>query len=204
MPQVSNEYLQTRRKMIAKSALSVFSEKGYSNVSMKDIMNEAKISRGGLYAHFENIDSVFITALKYDDSLQVNPLLSPNLNKPLLPQINNWIHHVIMSIQSNERNLTRAKSEFFLSHTVTEVPYLRERHDRLLQGIKDLIKTGIEKKEFKENVDIHSFCELLISMIDGVMIHQYYQYSSSASLVEIVELIIKMVEKYLIMEDKNV
>lgn len=204
MPQVSDQYLENRKKKIAESALNVFSEKGYSNTSMKDIMHEAKVSRGGLYAHFENIDSVFIASLKYDDSLQSDQLLTPHLNKPLLSQLNNWIYQTMLSVQNSEVNLIRAKSEFFLSHNADKVPYLRERHDNLSLGIRNLIRTGIEKKEFKEDIDVSAFCELLISMMDGVMIHQHYQYASSASLLDIVELMMTMVKKHLIMEGKNV
>ncbi|SKC84597.1 TetR/AcrR family transcriptional regulator [Maledivibacter halophilus] len=198
MPQVSEKYLETRKNNIAKSAINVFSKKGYSNASMKDIMNEAKVSRGGLYAHFENIDSVFITALKYDDSLQVNQLLTPNLKEPLLPQLNAWIYDILLSIQNKEINLVRAKSEFFLSHDIEEVPYLRERHERLSQNIQQFINKGIEKGEFKKQIDVSSFCELLISMIDGVMLHQYYQYSSNTNLLDILNLMNKMIENILI------
>lgn len=197
MPQVSEKYLEIRKSMIAKSAINVFSKKGYSNASMKDIMDEAKVSRGGLYAHFENIDSVFIAALMYDDSLQANQLLTPSLEKPLLPQMNDWIYQMVMSIQNEEVNLVRAKSEFFLSHDIKEVPYLRERHERLSQNIQRFINIGIEKGEFNQHIDVNSFCELLISMMDGVMLHQYYQYSSSIFLIDILGLMNKMIEKYL-------
>ncbi len=194
MPQVSKKYLETRKNNIAKSAIHVFSKKGYSNTSMKDIMDEAKVSRGGLYAHFENIDAVFIAALKYDDSLQVNRLLTPNLNEPLLPQLNDWISEIVLSIQNKEMNLVRAKSEFFLSHTIEEVPYLRERQERLSQNIQQFITIGIEKGEFQRQIDVSSFCEILISMIDGIMLHQYYQYSSSNNLSDILNLMNKMIE----------
>lgn len=197
MPQVSKKYLETRKNNIAKAAVNVFSTKGYSNTSMKDIMNEAKVSRGGLYAHFENIDSVFIAALKYDDSLQASRLLTPDLQAPLLPQLNDWISEIILSIQNKEINLVRAKSEFFLSHHIEEVPYLRERHERLSQNIQQFITIGIEKGEFRKQIDISSFCELLISMMDGVMLHQHYQYSSSNNLSDVLNLMHKMIENIL-------
>lgn len=197
MPQVSEEYLENRKKMIAKSALCVFSKKGYSNTSMKDIMNEADISRGGLYAHFKNIDAVFIAALMYDDALQANQLTILDLDKPILPQLNDWIYKTVQSVQDEKFNLVRAKSEFFLSHDIKSEPYLRKRYERLSETIKDLIDVGIKKGEFKKTTDKDPFCELLISMMDGVMLHQYYQYSSNFSLVDVLSLISKMIESYL-------
>lgn len=197
MPQVSEKYIESRKNMIAISAINVFAKKGYSNASMRDIMNEAKISRGGLYAHFENIDSVFIEVLKYEDSLQANQLLNPDLNKPLLPQLNDWSCEIVLSIQNTETNLIRAKSEFFLSHNIEDVPYLRERHEKLSQNIQQFITVGVEKGEFKKQIDIISFSELLISMIDGVMLHQYYQYSFDTNLVQIISLMNNMIENIL-------
>lgn len=130
MSLVSKEYLETK-KMIAKSAINVSSKRGYSNVSMKNIMKEANVSKGGLYAYFENIDSVFIATLMYDDFLRIKQLLIPNSEKQLCPQINNWIYQIILSVQNEKVNLARAKSEFFLSHDMKDVPYLYEGHERL-------------------------------------------------------------------------
>ncbi|WP_434297702.1 TetR/AcrR family transcriptional regulator [Clostridium sporogenes] len=197
MPQVTEKYLEDRKNKIAKAAVNVFSKKGYSNATMKDIMDEAKVSRGGLYAHFENIDSVFIAALKYDDSSLHNRFLTPNPDEPLLSQIKNWVQKIGVSTQNRETCLVRAKSEFFLSHDVSKVPYLRERHEKLAQDIQLVIKMGIKTGEFKNQIDVNSFAELLIALIDGVMLHHCYQYSSSFNLLEILGLIEKMIENSL-------
>ena len=93
--------------------------------------------------------------------------------------------------------LVRAKSELFLSHDVSKVPYLRERHEKLAQDIQLVIKMGIKTGEFKNQIDVNSFAELLIALIDGVMLHHCYQYSSSFNLLEILGLIEKMIENSL-------
>lgn len=160
-------------------------------------MDEAKISRGGLYAHFENIDSVFIAALKYDDFLNMKSVLSPNPKKPLLPQLKNWIQKTVLSIQNLETNLVRAKSEFFLSHDVSEIPYLRERHEKLTNAIQLFISMGIESGEFRDNIDVNSFSELLIAMIDGIMLQQYNQFCLSIKLSKIFDLLNTMIDSIL-------
>ncbi|WP_440895432.1 TetR/AcrR family transcriptional regulator [Amphibacillus sp. Q70] len=198
MPKVSEKYLENRKNEIAKAAINVFAKKGYSNASMKDIIKEANVSRGGLYAHFENIDAVFIAALKYDDALQVNRLSISDPKVSLLLQLNAWIDKAVLSVQNKKVNLVRAKSEFFLSHDIEEVPYLRERHDQLSKNIQRLVKIGIEKGEFKKQIDVNSFAELLISMIDGVMLHQHYQYTSNPNLSAVLNHMHKAIENILI------
>lgn len=197
MPQVSEKYLEARKNKIAIAAVNVFAKKGYSNATMKDIMDEAEISRGGLYAHFENIDSVFLAALKYDDFLNMKSVLSPNPKEPLLPQLKDWIQKIVLSVQNLETNLVRAKSEFFLSHDVSEIPYLRERHEKLANAIQLFINMGIEAGEFRDTIDVNSFSELLIAMIDGIMLQQYNQFCSSVKLSKIFDLLNNMIESIL-------
>jgi len=180
MPRVSEKYLESRKNKIAKSAINVFAKKGYTNTSMKDIMKEANVSRGGLYAYFENIDAVFIAALKYDDAVQAQGLLRTDVRENFFTQLNDWIYEMVASITEEETNLVRAKSEFFLSHNIEEVPYLRQRHQKLSQNIQQFIQLGIKSGEFKEQIDLNAFSELLISMIDGLMLHRYYQSTSDA------------------------
>ena len=46
-----NKRGQETRKHIKKCACSLFAEKGFKQVTMKDICDAAKLSRGGLYCH---------------------------------------------------------------------------------------------------------------------------------------------------------
>ncbi len=50
---------------------------------------------------------------------------------------------MVLSIQNKEVNLVRAKSKFFLAHNIEEVPFLRERHERLSKDIQKFINIGI-------------------------------------------------------------
>ena len=54
-----NKRGQETRKHIKKCACSLFAEKGFKEVTMKDICEVAKLSRGGLYCHYESTRQVF-------------------------------------------------------------------------------------------------------------------------------------------------
>ena len=43
-----------KRQHILDAARKVFVEKGFKNVTMKDIVEACEISRGGLYLYFDN------------------------------------------------------------------------------------------------------------------------------------------------------
>lgn len=197
MPKVSDHYLEKRKKHIAKSAITVFNQKGYSSATMKDIMDAAGVSRGGLYAHFDNISSVFLAALKYDDCLAHNQFLTIKSEMPLFPQLKAWIERLELLTKNHEVGMVRAKSEFFLAHDISEVPYLRERHAILAKDIQLFIETGIESGEFSNTIDVKAFSELLISMLDGVLLHQYYEYAPNFESAKVFHLMNNMIEQFL-------
>ena len=55
-----------KRKYIIDKARTVFSEKGFKNVTMKDIVDACEISRGGLYLYFSSTDELFLSVLSDD------------------------------------------------------------------------------------------------------------------------------------------
>ena len=72
MPKVSKEYFDDKRKIILDAALKVFSKKPSYTVSMKDIIKESKLSHGGVYKYYSNIDDIIISLINRNKIL-VNP-----------------------------------------------------------------------------------------------------------------------------------
>lgn len=55
---------EVRRERILEAALSVFSRRGYRDASMDDIAGESDTSKGGVYFHFPNKQSIFLALLE--------------------------------------------------------------------------------------------------------------------------------------------
>lgn len=83
MPKVSKEYFDNKRKIILDAALKVFSKKPSYTVSMKDIIKESKLSHGGVYKYYSNIDDIIISLINRNKIL-VNPkdIIKNNYNNP--------------------------------------------------------------------------------------------------------------------------
>ena len=61
MPRVSNEERRRlKEEAILESARSVFLRKGFIDVTMKDIIEECGISRGGIYLYYDSVDDIFV------------------------------------------------------------------------------------------------------------------------------------------------
>ena len=50
---------EQKREYILEKAHKVFAQKGYRNVTMKDIVEACEISRGGLYLYFGSTEEIF-------------------------------------------------------------------------------------------------------------------------------------------------
>ena len=60
--------LRTRQNIIDKS-LQLFSVKGFFNTSVNDILNETKLTKGGLYAHFKSKEDIWYAA--YERAVEI-------------------------------------------------------------------------------------------------------------------------------------
>ncbi|NKC60609.1 TetR/AcrR family transcriptional regulator [Vagococcus fluvialis] len=178
MPRVSDDYLEKRRRHILESAFIVFSKKGFTEATMKDVIEEAGISRGGLYAHYDNIEMLFLEALKFDDQKDKVFLLSGNENKSIIERLEEWLRDIFKEINQPSKNLVRARSEFFLRFSAEEVPYISDRRRELQKVLETFLEEGIKKKELNKDLDSFIFADLLISMVDGLMLSEVKNQSS--------------------------
>lgn len=198
MPRVSDDYLEKRRQHILESALIVFSKKGFTEATMKDVIEEASISRGGLYAHYDNIEMLFLETLKFNDQKDKVFLLSDVENKSAIEKLEEWLKEIFKEINQPNKNLVRARSEFFLRFSVEEVPYISERRLELQEVLVTFLEEGIKKKELKKELDSLIFADLLISMVDGLMLTEEKNKTSKEILRRKIDGFIEMVKKYIV------
>ena len=69
-----------KRQLILETAKKVFMEKGYKDVTMKDIVDACGISRGGLYLYFDNTRDIFLEVLQME-SQEADDLFSGRLQE---------------------------------------------------------------------------------------------------------------------------
>ena len=72
MPKVNEEYFENKRKIILEAAMKVFLRKPAYSVTMKDIVKESKLSQGGVYKYFSNIDEIVVSLLN-SNKIDVSP-----------------------------------------------------------------------------------------------------------------------------------
>lgn len=175
-PKVSETYKKEKKKELLQAARRVFIRKGYTSSTMQDVMNEANVSRGALYAYFDHIDHVFIEVLRFDDQEDIL-FFEPDDLSPLWNQLTNWVKYQQKNIDGISASLVRAKAEFFLTSKYARdkanFPYITERYDKLKNAIKTFIQKGIEQDEFQPQLSPEDIALYLISFFDGLLLDTF-------------------------------
>lgn len=160
----------TREHIIEKSA-EILNKQGYFGLSISDIMRATGLQKGGIYNHFENKDEIAKEAFLYAASVvskrfreavaskktayeQLIAVLAVYENVVYEPPFTGGCPVMNMAIESDDAH-----------------PELREivkdAMAEFLDFIASIIRRGIERGEFKTNLDIDALSSLVTSSIEG-------------------------------------
>lgn len=170
-PKVSEEYKQQKKTELLQAAKQVFIKKGYTNATMQDILDEAGVSRGALYAYFDNLEHVYIELLRYEDQQDIL-CFTPDDERTSWQQITSWVDKQRMQIKQMDQSLLVANSEFFLSVRENKAgyPYITDRYQQLVEVLIAFMQAGAERGDLAPRFPQDSIARFLISFIDGLML----------------------------------
>ncbi len=81
MPKISDEKKKQRQTDILKTALKLFSQKGYYATSIDDITREAGISKGLIYNYFKSKEEIFFELAEHWNEFMNNPSFEDALSR---------------------------------------------------------------------------------------------------------------------------
>ena len=117
-----NKRGQETRKHIKKCACSLFAEKGFKQVTMKDICDAAKLSRGGLYCHYESTRQIFqeiIDDMTSEQDNEIDLRIEQNCSAvTILDEILNKYENEMLDSQSS---LSIAIYEYFSIRDIAKI-----------------------------------------------------------------------------------
>lgn len=195
-----NKRGQETRKHIKENACSLFAEKGFKQVTMKDICEAAKLSRGGLYCHYESTRQIFQEII--DDMMcrQDNEFdLRIKQNQSAVTILDDILEGYKNEMLDSQSSLSIAIYEYFSIHEIaSQNNTLYEQYLISANTWKKLIRYGIERQEFNE-VDIDAVLDLIIFSYQGVRMYSKLMPVDK----EIPSRIIREIKKLLVRSDYN-
>ena len=144
------EKSEQKKKYILETARKVFVEKGYKNVTMKDIVEACEISRGGLYLYFDNTEQILLEVLQMEAD-ETDDLFTQNITQEdtAADILTLFLKEQKKELLQKKNSLTVAVYEYFFSHKPTDKNnMLRKQFDAGVKVLEKLIEAGIASGEF--------------------------------------------------------
>lgn len=160
--------LETKRKILT-AAIKLFNEKGFSNVTVDEIIEATSTSKGAFYTHFKSKHDIFLEKFKEIDNFYVEELL-PKI-EPLKTSEEKLKYFFYLEMQYIEKDLgwdvTRTIYEQELN-TERESFFLNK--DRPLYHIlKKICEEGQQNDEFRKDLTAEQMVVLLARVIRGIL-----------------------------------
>ena len=139
-----------KKKFIVETARQVFKEKGYKEVTMKDIVEACDISRGGLYLYFQNTKEIFEEVLKLEQE-DADDVFEAGISDEATPSdvLALFLKEQKRELLSKKLSLNKAVYEyFFMNQVPSKDNLLKKQFDAAVYIIENLIEAGVESGEF--------------------------------------------------------
>ena len=137
-----------KRQFILETARKVFMEKGFKQVTMKDIVDACEISRGGLYLYFESTKEIFLEVLRME-SQETDDTFTVSGNASSADILALFLKEQKKELLRKKNNLSIAVYEFFFDNKVSKKDnIIRNQFEEAVGVIEKLIAAGVESGEF--------------------------------------------------------
>ncbi len=139
-----------KKQLILETSRRIFMEKGYKDVTMKDIVEACGISRGGLYLYFNSTKDIFTEVLQME-SQETDDLFAANIQEDAGASdiLALFLKEQKKELLRRKNSLTVAIYEFFFENKVPKKEnILRLQFDGAVAVIEKLITDGVENGEF--------------------------------------------------------
>ncbi len=155
------------RYYIAEKAKELFAQKGYFMTSMEEICNQTNMSKGNIYHHFKNKESLFTFILESHMSKWIEKW---NNNSSALLTAKEKLYQLAYHFAMDYENpLMKAAAEF--SMTPITDPEIKAKISEMVNGyyptIYNVLEEGIKNGEFKpDNLD--DLSHVLFGLMSGL------------------------------------
>ena len=138
-----------KKQYILDTASKVFVEKGYKNVTMKDIVEACDISRGGLYLYFGSTEELLLAVLQ-KDAEEIDDIFSESIagEDSAADILTLFLKEQKKELLRKKNNLTMAVYEYAFENKEKKDQMMRRQFEAGVRVLEKLIESGISSGEF--------------------------------------------------------
>jgi TetR/AcrR family transcriptional regulator len=173
LPRREREKLRQRQEILA-AALDLFSQKGYHNVSMHEVAEQAEFAMGTLYKFFQNKEDLYMAmVLEQCDRFEAAFLAAMAQPGDEVAKLRNYI---CTKVEMFRRHLPFVRLFLAESRGVSFNigagldEELRKRYYDFLESLALIFAGGIQNQRFKKIADPYFLAAALDSVIDASLL----------------------------------
>lgn len=153
-------------------AYQLFAEKGFKEVTMKDICEGTGLSRGGLYRHYESTEQIFLEIVDAFSDQQKNEVFSKmEEHVPAVVILEELLSKYEREMSDGENSFSLAICEYYSDPAISKGDNAVKRQYEISKATwTALINYGIGTKEFKP-VNPESVFHILVFAYQGVRMY---------------------------------
>lgn len=134
------------KQLILKKSYELFAEKGFTEITMKDICDKTGLSRGGLYRHYESVDQIFEVIIKGLSEGDLNTIIK-KMNQGIKADL--ILEEAFYVLEEEMFNNKDSLSLAIYEYAVTRNSHLFEELNSIgREKWKRLLTYGMERGEF--------------------------------------------------------
>ncbi|KRN28755.1 TetR family transcriptional regulator [Lactobacillus selangorensis] len=165
------ERKEEKRKKILDGARKVFIKKGFIDATMKDIIDEVGISRGGIYLYFQSLDEIFVEVVRNRNGHRFDAIRTQiEHNAPFDEVLSAYFaEHKDRLLYSSNDSILRATYEFYFTHKTTPSvkAFQRQQFNDTKQTILSIFALGVRQGVLR-NEHLDQLAETFIFVIEGL------------------------------------
>ena len=163
--------MQTKQ-LICMEAYQLFAQKGFKDVTMKDICEKTGLSRGGLYRHYESTEQIFLEIIHALMGRQKNEFTEKiQAGIPAGEILTDILRRYEEEMLDRNGSLSIAIYEFFSNPDISKSNNsITEQYLSSKNMWMELLQYGMTRKEFKE-INPEAVFDLIVFSYQGVRMY---------------------------------
>ena len=160
-----------KKQYILETARKVFVEKGYKNVTMKDIVEACDISRGGLYLYFGSTEELLLEVLQ-KDAEEIDDVFSEGITEEdsAADILTLFLKEQKKELLRKKNNLTMAVYEYAFENKEKKDQMMRRQFEAGVRVLEKLIESGIASGDL-DGEDTGGAANNIMYVLEGMKIN---------------------------------
>jgi len=178
---LSNHQSQLDKKnRIIEAAVLVFAQKGYAGAAVADIAAKAQIGKGTIYAYFASKEDLFFAVFEWfklqtEDAARVNISVLGESAAGRLEALSDSL----MGMWQEMKDVFRLTMEFWAASSSSQMQdrfkaNFRNTYQEFRNIVKSLIQEGIERGEFRTDINPESVAAALVGTWDALFLQAWF------------------------------